>query len=75
MLLIMNRGEREHKTRDAEPFDVVVGCPSCDVIRYLISMIEFTWLRRGCTADHAHRGAQCYNLKYAISPLNQGIGF
>jgi hypothetical protein len=44
MLLTMNGGEREHKTRAAEPFDAVVGgCPLCDVIRYLISMIEFTW--------------------------------
>jgi hypothetical protein len=28
MLLTMNGGEREHKTRAAEPFDAIVGVPS-----------------------------------------------
>jgi hypothetical protein len=41
----MNGGEREHKTRAAEPFDVVVGVPS-NVMSSdgLMSMIEFTSL-------------------------------
>jgi hypothetical protein len=41
----MNGGEREHKTRAAEPFDVVVGV-SFNVMSSdaLMSMIEFTSL-------------------------------